>query len=191
MPSRSLTLWNTDGAKALDDIEGAHVAVGGSGRGRRYATEQINHAYVVLLAGQFQGFCRGLHSEAVDYLVRTSPSPIMQAILQQNFVHGRQLDRGNAQSSAIGSDFGRLGLKFWAEVYKVDRRNRKRREALDHLVEWRNGIAHQDFTNQTVRGRVLHLKHVKKWRGVRAALAGSFDTVVRAHLEAVVGKPPW
>jgi len=68
MPSRSFNLWLSERRQALDQIAAAHVAVGGAGPGRRYATEQINQAYAMLLSSQFQGFCRDLHSEAVDHI---------------------------------------------------------------------------------------------------------------------------
>src|ERR1700682_173538 len=57
----------------LDEIVEAHRAVGGSGRGRRHATEQVNHAYAVLLSSQFQGFCRDLHSECARHIVQQVP----------------------------------------------------------------------------------------------------------------------
>src|SRR5580700_3316003 len=50
MPSRSFDLWNSERRQALDQIVAAHVAVGGPGPGRRYATQQINQAYAMLLS---------------------------------------------------------------------------------------------------------------------------------------------
>src|SRR5262249_19369869 len=41
--------------------------------GRRYATQQVNRAYAVLLASEFQGFCRDLYSECMDHVVATAP----------------------------------------------------------------------------------------------------------------------
>jgi hypothetical protein len=61
MPSLAYREWITTRADALGEIEQAHAAVGGTGRGRRYATQQINQAYAVMLASQFQGYCRDLH----------------------------------------------------------------------------------------------------------------------------------
>ena len=74
MPSVSLQTWKTVRQAALDELEAAHTSVGGTRRGRRYATQQINQAYAVLLSSQFQGFCRDLHSECADYLVQTVPA---------------------------------------------------------------------------------------------------------------------
>lgn len=66
MPSQSLVHWSSKRSVGLEEIESAHRSVGGTGRGRRYATSQINQAYVVILSSQFQGFCRDLHSESTD-----------------------------------------------------------------------------------------------------------------------------
>jgi hypothetical protein len=42
MPSNSFVRWSGARAVALDEIENAHAMVGGTDRGRRYATQQIN-----------------------------------------------------------------------------------------------------------------------------------------------------
>jgi hypothetical protein len=68
MPSISLAHWQTDRRDALEELEAAHAKMGGVGPGRRYATQLINQAYAMVLSTQFQGFCRDLHSEAVDHV---------------------------------------------------------------------------------------------------------------------------
>jgi hypothetical protein len=165
MPSTAWHEWDTTRTAELDEIEAAHAAVGGTGRGRRYATEQINHAYAVLLAAQFQGFCRDLHSECVEHLVRVLTLPEMQLVLRAALLLNRSLDRGNANAGAIGADFGRITRPFWEQVYAEDPRNRRRRAALDDLNVWRNAIAHQDFDPGTLAGSTtLHLDQVRHWR---------------------------
>jgi hypothetical protein len=115
MPSNSLLRWREARAAALDEIEDAHAQVGGVERGRRYATQQINRAYAVLLASEFQGFCRNLHSECAERIIAATPADL-QEVIRQQFLWGRQLDRGNAQSAAIGSDsaasVSRFGKRF-------------------------------------------------------------------------------
>jgi len=101
MPSVSWREWSTTRTQQLNDIEAAHRSVGGIGRGRRYATEQLNHAYAVLLASQFQGFCRDLHSECVDELARAVAPATFQSILRAEFLFNRSLDRGNASPGTI------------------------------------------------------------------------------------------
>ena len=137
MPSLSWGEWNTTRTQQLNDIEAAHRSVGGIGRGRRYATEQLNHAYAVLLASQFQGFCRDLHSECVDELARAVAPTIFQSILRAELLLNRSLDRGNANPSTIGSDFNRLGVEFWRLVYDDYPKNDRRRQLLEELNQWR------------------------------------------------------
>jgi hypothetical protein len=69
MPSVALQDWLSVRAVALDEIENAHRRVGGTGPGRRYATQHLNQAYAVMLTAQFQAFCRDLHTECAYFLV--------------------------------------------------------------------------------------------------------------------------
>src|SRR5579859_275231 len=101
MSSRSLQEWQATRTSKLAEIEAAHRGIGGVARGRRYATEQINHAYAVLLASQFQGFSRDLHSECVDCMARAVASAVLQPVMRAVFVLGRSLDRGNANPGNI------------------------------------------------------------------------------------------
>ena len=84
MSSISLRRWRTSsGAAALDEIAQAHAAIGGTARGRRYTTQQINRAYAMLLAAEFQGFCRELHSECIDHILAVlAPPRLLNDILQ-------------------------------------------------------------------------------------------------------------
>jgi hypothetical protein len=193
MPSTSYRRWTTTRAGALDEIEQAHAAVGGTGRGRRYATQQVNQAYAVLLASQFQGFCRDLHSESVDHLVAAiAPPPGLLTLVQTEFTRGRQMDRGNAQPSSIGADFSRLGIGFWTEVDRYNPRNAARRSLLETLNNWRNAIAHQDFDPSRLGGRAtLRLIQVRRWRVACHHLAQAFDGVMRLHLQPLTGAPRW
>jgi hypothetical protein len=110
MPSTSLQNWIGARRVALDELESAHLSIGGAGRGRRYATEQINHAYAVLLSSQFQGFCRDLHSECAALIAQAAGSPTLQDIVRTALVENRRLDRGNPTAGNIGLDFKRFGL---------------------------------------------------------------------------------
>jgi hypothetical protein len=191
MPSHSLIRWNGERSNALGEIENAHVMVGGTERGRRYATRQINFSYAALLSGQFQAFCRDLHSECVDHIVATVPAQL-QGFLRVEFNWNRSLGRGNPHPGAIGSDFNRLGIDFGAEVYALDARNERRRELLHELIDWRNAIAHQDF-DPVVPGGIptLHLARVRGWRSAVNALARHFDQAMYNYLEALLGGAPW
>lgn len=191
MPSASLLRWNGERSDALDEIEHAHVMVGGTERGRRYATQQINYSYATLLSSHFQGFCRDLHTECINPIVAIIPMQL-QKVMQMEFIWNRSLDRGNPHPGAIASDFNRLGIKIWTDVYALDARNERRRELLQELIDWRNAIAHQDFY-PIVSGNVptLHLARVKGWRSAVNALASSFDRAMYNYLRGLLGGAPW
>ncbi len=195
MPSRALTLWTTTATARLDEIEQAHRAVGGGGRGRRIATLQINHAYAMLLSSHFQGFCRDLHSEAIDHLCSRVAEPWAAPLLRERLTENRKLDAGNPNPGNLGADFGRLGMRLWPAVQAVDARNRARQEKLESLNRWRNAIAHQDFTRPELDlgggRRDLHLADVRAWRTACGSLATALDRVVGEHIAALVGGAPW
>ena len=165
----------------------AHTSVGGTGPGRRSATDQINQAYALLLASQFQGFCRDLHSESVEYLVDVVEPLSLRPIVRAEFTRDRKLDKGNANPGNLGSDFNRLRLKFWDWVNKLSTRNSARNKELEMLNEWRNAIAHQNFDPAKLGGTNLGLAHVKKWRSVCDRLARAFDRIMRDHIHSVTG----
>jgi hypothetical protein len=191
MPSNSLIRWNGERADALNEIESAHALVGGTERGRRFATQQINYSYAALLSSHFQGFCRDLHSECVEPFVSVVPVHL-QNLLRAEFTWNRSLSRGNPHPGAIGSDFIRLGIEIWTAVYALDARNERRRELLQELIDWRNAIAHQDFDPVAPSGvPTLHLARVKAWRSAVNVLARSFDQAMYNYLQALVGTVPW
>ena len=193
MPSVSYRRWRTIRARALDEIAQAHVAVGGSARGRRYTTQQIHQAYAVLLAAHFQGFCRDLHSECVDHIlaVMAQPGPLRN-YLRSELTRGRQVDRGNAQPSSLGADFGRFGMRFWDDLEKHDSASLIWRNDLGILIDWRNAIVHQDFTSPTLGGIMnLRIIHVRRWRNSCRRLALAMDDVIRRNLVTLTGIPPW
>ena len=192
MTSVSLHVWRTVRRTELDEMEAAHRSVGGSGRGRRYATQQINQAYAVLLSSQFQGYCRDLHSECASYFVQSVPAGILRTALRNVLVQHRKLNTGNPNPGNIGEDYNRFGISFWDEVKNLDMRNQARQNRIEELNAWRNAIAHHDFDPARLGGTtILRLQQVLRWRKACHSLAGAFDKVMRTHLHAVNGVSPW
>lgn len=186
----------------LDEIENAHKQVGGTGRGRRYATLQLNHAYTMLISSQFQGYCRDLHSECVDFLTSRVEIPgvpplVLRRVLHEEFLSKRKLDVGNPNPGALGEDFRRLGVNFWYNVRAMDSRNAERQRLLTELNAWRNAIAHQNFDPINLNGTAytfaayLSLDQVRRWRRAYDGLALSFDTVMGSYLSSLTGNVPW
>lgn len=189
MPSHSLGHWQNESAKKLDEIEAAHAAIGGTGRGRRYATQQLNQSYVLLISSHFQQFCRGLHSEAIEHLL-VSVAPQLLPIVQAELARGRKIDQGNPNPGNIGADFGRLGMTFWNDVNKLSPRNVRRQKQLEQMNVWRNAIAHQDFTGNADKlgnRSELRINEARSFRKACAGLAPYFDRAVLAHIKAVAG----
>lgn len=194
MPSVSLQTWRTVRRTALDEVAAAHRSVGGIGRGRRYATQQINQAYAVLLSSQFQGYCRDLHSECANYFVQSLPAGLLRTALRNVnvLVLHRKLKTGNPSPGNIGEDYNRFGLAFWDEVKNLDSRNQARQNRLEELNAWRNAIAHQDFDPAKLGGTtVLQLQQVREWQSACNQLANAFEEVMRFQLQAVNGVSPW
>ena len=194
MSSIALQRWKGFRAVALDQVAAAHAAVGGTAPGRRYATEQVVHAYAVLLSSHFQGFCRDLHSEATDHIANATTPPACGDILRTLLTSARKLDTGNPHPGNIGADFGRFGFEL-QEVQNLDQRNKGRQKKLELLNRWRNAIAHQDFSKPNLdlgQGRrTLRLSDVTAWRNACNGLAEAFDVHAAARVLAVVGHAPW
>lgn len=197
MPSNALQHWLTLSQTQLDEFENAHRLVRGrpGQPGRRYATGQLNHSYLVAVAAQFQRFCRDLHSEAAQHLSAAVPVTLTISYLTL-LTNNRKLDSGNAHDGAIGPDFNRLGLAFLQEVDRHNRLNPRRRRSLNQLNAWRNAIVHQDFNFKTEVKTLIGstqptLPYVRRWRRNCDLLAKEFDEVVGTYLASVVQHPIW
>lgn len=192
MASASFGKWKAARARELDQLEAAHVALGGTGRGRRYATQQVNQAYVVLLASHFQGFCRDLHTEAIDYFVDSIQPPSARPAVRTALTWRRSLDRGNPTPHNLAVDFNRFGMDFWPELYAVDSWAARRETALKDLNRWRNAIAHHDFDASKLAGRTtVTLQMVRRWRSACNGLARSIDRVVGLRILHLTGVRTW
>jgi hypothetical protein len=191
MPSVSHARWASAGRAALNEIEAAQRSVGGPRPGRRYATQQINHAYAVLLLSQFQRFCRDLHTESIDFFIPANLAQDWQSLLLGNFKHGRKLDSGNPNAGNIGADFNRFGIRFWEDVQLLNPMNKYHKDSLEELSLWRNAIAHQDFSDPKLGTSSLRLQQVLFWRRACNSLAIAFDRVMLDRIQAVTGQVPW
>lgn len=190
MPSFAYDRWATIRKGALDHVEAAHAAIRTTSPSGRQATRLINHAYAVILAAEFQGFCRDLHTEAVSFLVR--PLAVsLRVIVEDEFSWNRQLDRSNATPSSLGTDFGRLGIDLWKLVDVAYPQGPLLRRKLEELNSWRNAIAHSDFDPVRLGGTILRLQQVRRWRWVCARLARILDRIVTDGFFVKLGSRPW
>jgi hypothetical protein len=197
MTSRALITWRSERAARLDRLEVAHAAVGGTGPGRRWLTEELNHALILRLAAEFQGFAGDLHTEtAAAVAVQLAPNNIAQrATMTLPYQLNRRLDRGNADPNSLRDDFGMFGLRLWDELqsrYPV--RGQRWPTALSLLNQARNGLAHADdqkVARVEAAGWHLTLRSVRRWRGTLDALASAMDTALCDYLARLFSTRPW
>jgi hypothetical protein len=193
MTSGAYKAWQQERARRLQGLFDAHTAVGGANSGRRWKTEQINWALVLLLAGEFQGYARHLHEEAAEVFAAEAAngSRDLEAIIKAQLTQNRRLDRGNAQPGSLGSDFNFFGCDLWGDLAaRWPAKKQGWHRALTELNEARNAIAHSH--DGKIKSLVVDLRAVRRWRSSLDVLAGKMDDVVARHLETVLGiQNPW
>jgi hypothetical protein len=195
MASRSLQDWQNDASRAFDQIENAHRAVGGTRPGRRFLTQQINYAYVTLLAARFQGFARSLHTQTAAIIAAGAHNAPYQLLLLESLTRNRALDKHSAQPNAIAEDFDRFGLDVWQQVEAARKGNDERRKKLWALITWRNAIGHHDIDAKLAKGALdpvtVKLGTCTRWRSALGVLASSLDKVAADQCEALGLPRPW
>ena len=197
MASGAYQAWTTYREHRIAELLDAHAEMGGTGRGRRWRTGQVNWALTVRLTGEFQGFSRDLHDEASDvYSSRVaSGNPALGAMLASLLKSDRQLDKRNPTPEALAYDFDRFGFELWPTLRAMDATNEGRERKLKALVEARNAISHDD-TAKLARlkqdGYPITLTTIRSWRSSLGELARQMDRAVAAQIVAVVGGvSPW
>ncbi len=189
--SAALEKWRTDRAAALDSLVAVHEKVAVDRRGRRYATEQLNRALFVALAGEFQGHCRDLHDDMVLlYADGLGPATDPRVISARSaMIRGRRLSTGNANPSALGNDFKYFGMDFWSSMKAAyPGKNNDWNRLLERLNETRNAIAHRDDIKMATLQDPLTLATFKRWRSTLNTITVGIDKVVAAYLQETIGK---
>jgi hypothetical protein len=183
--STSLKLWQGAAQDVFTELELAHRAV--HGRGQPFLTRQITYAYVTALAAQFQLYCRAVHTETAQAIAEQIPNPALASLLEVGLLNARRLDRGNPNAASLGSDFGRFELELWDELITQDQRNRRRRDALDSLIRWRNAIVHGDIDRKHAEHALLpvriNLKVCQEWNTILTELIVSIDVLLTTHCD--------
>ena len=188
-------VWDTECVARLDQLERVHAAVRGTGRGRRWGTEQLNRSLFVALVGQFQVYCRELHDEAARvYLSQANPRQV--EALEPLLLRRRDLDSRNPRRDALRKDFGRMGLQL---IPALQSRHAGASDDLDHLellIRFRNAVAHgnESEVRSLVQGYGIRptLRAYRRFRSTISRLVGKLDAVVAAELAVELDiRPPW
>lgn len=189
--------WKNERDKRIAELLSAHATIGGTGKGRRWRTEQLNWALTLRVAAEFQGFARDLHTLAVECFVVNvagSNQAVANALTAQ-LTKDRALDRKNAHPGSLGSDFDRLGLELWPTLGAGYRRASKWNNDVTALNKARNAIAHaneHELGDLAVSGYPMRLSTVRRWRSSLDGLAHAMDDVVGDYLDRLLGcGKPW
>lgn len=163
-----------------------------------WQARQADMLLVVRLAAEFQGFSRDLHDEASRLLAitATSRNQSLASVLRVGITSGRALNRNNAGSVTLATDFGRMGMILWPAITTRDPTlGPLCKTDLDNLVTMRNAIAHDNqarIVDLEQKGFVLERTLMNRWHGSLDSLAAIMDDVVASYLGALLGVPrPW
>lgn len=191
MPSAALTHWQTDRMMRLAHTD-AHCAtlfaIPANTAAPPLAHESLQ-AYVMLLSGHFQGFCRDLYTECSQLCANAVPVGLRTAV-QAQFATELKLNTGNPTVENIRKDFQRFA--FALDLASADPANPTRITDLGHLNYWRNAVAHQKVTPPPGGvPAVLTLAIVQTWRTSCDGLATSLDYIMNKEMLRVLGVAPW
>lgn len=194
MPSAALTRWQNDRMSRLGHTDAhcaAQFATAGlpPAHGSSPLGEESLQAYVMLLSGHFQGFCRDLYTECSQVCTGTV-SPGLKPAAQAQFATALNLNTGNPTIDNIRKDFQRFG--FLLDLAGADVANPLRITHLGHMNYWRNAVAHQrPSPPPTGIPAVLTLADIQAWRTSCDGLATSLDAIMRDQLLRIFGVAPW
>lgn len=193
--SRAKTVWDTECVPRLNQLEQVHAAAGGTRRGRRWGTNQLNRSLFVALVGQFQMYCRELHDEATRvYLSQTNTNQV--AAIETLLLRRRDLDTRNPRRDALKNDFGRMGLRIIPALQNRYGRAGQDLARLELLVDLRNAVVHGNESEVHALTRrnpiATTLRSYHRFKSTCDRLVRGLDAVVAAGLAAELQiSRPW
>ena len=187
MPSIAKATWDDVAAVCLDELEQQCRACSTTANPNSVLLEENLRAYVILLSGHFQAFCRDLYSECAIALALSVPLP-MKVAIQTQCLTRRELEKGNARSETLKIEFDRFGLNLAAE-FALDASNAPRLTHLDLLNKWRNFAAHRE--NSRPKAGTLDLPHLRTWRQSCGELAIELESIMYNYMATLIGRKVW
>jgi hypothetical protein len=196
MTSKAFADWQSVRTQRINQLMGIHALVG-SNAGMPRAAEQVEHALILRLAGEFQGFCKDLHDEASWAIAKTlaaGDAGLRDAIVD-TWTDRRRLDSGNAHPDALRQDFGRFQVDLWRVLgTKFPGQAGDWERMLSALNEARNGLAHDEpgkLVRLRAKGLPLAIPTVRRWRRCLDGLTVGIDRVIGEKLTVLLHRAPW
>jgi len=186
MPSASLLFWQNDRMQRLGQVDAHCVATAALTPLNLLLAEESLRAFVMLLSGHFQGFCRDLYAECAQLLVNNVP-PGLQGTIQVQCTADLRINRNNPTIDTLRKDFERFAstLDFGANPA-----NGPRVTHLGHLNKWRNAVAHQKATAPAGIPPLI-LANVQAWLVSCDGLANWLDGIMYDTMRKILGITPW
>jgi hypothetical protein len=181
-----LQQWRNDRRPRLASIDAHCVAAAALVPPNALLAEESLRAYVLLLSGHFQGFCRDLYTECM-LVFAAHVSPAHKATVQVQFTAELKLNSNNPTVETLRKDFERFGF---ALDFTLDPANGLRVTHLGQLNKWRNAVAHQKATAPT-GVPPLTLAAVQTWLAPCDGLATWLDGILYNEMRYILGVAPW
>ncbi len=178
MVSQALQEWHGVRGDTLAALDAQCGVVAAAAPPDAVLEDALIRGYVVLLAAQFQGFCRDLYSECVSAVVATVPLA-MQTLVQRQCNSRCELAGANARYESIRADFERFNLSLTTAFDTHSPAAAGWVTTLGHMNAWRNTVAHGNPVAPP-HGGPLSLASVRMWRAACDNLAGALEVVVVA-----------
>lgn len=160
--------------------------------------ERIDHSLTLLVAAEFQGYCRGLYDRTLDGVIGSLGIPYQS--VEVNLRRGlrpNSLLGGNADSSRIAADFAQLGaLSLWTLVANEDPNSTVYRQNLGVFLKVRNAVAHGNYGEILAllpTATTLYDYVMRRILPDLDQLAGALDATMAIFLASLLNLPnrPW
>jgi hypothetical protein len=188
----ALRKWRSNRLTRLDLVLAAHPHAAGSRTDPAVAPEWTR-ALVLIVASEFQGFCRDLHDDAAEAIARgvVSDDRRIRDIIISGLTVNRGLNRRGADVQTLEDDFLRLGMALWPSLSKQHPIAAPVwLEALRYLHKARNGVVHDDLTSVAIAqaaGWTLQIDTVRRWRKLVNEIAEAMGCIVNQELAESFG----
>lgn len=148
------------------------------------------------MLGEFQGFVRDLHDLAVERIVSASGAAApFTPILADGMTSGRGIDRGNATTRTVKSDFARIGLSPLDLGVHNSRWATGDSGQFEKLIQLRNALGHANEAERRKLRAGGTVKDTVTWARTQIPVLNRYvkalDMLVWDHLVRATGKEPW
>ncbi len=187
MSSVAKANWDNFALASLNEIEKQCRLCDSASNPNPILLDENLRAFVMLLSGHFQEFCRDLYSECVQAVAMAIPAQLSWVIQLQCNVK-LDIEKSNPRIEILKSDFDRYGTDLGLKLSR-DPANAQRITHLDILNKWRNYSAHRAARKPVIGA--LDLPHIRIWQKTCDELVTELDRIMYNQMKVLIGTNPW